>query len=388
MSSSKIIPSEKFRVMRVIARMNVGGPAVQISGLCRNLDPATFDHRLYTGFCSSDEVDYLEARATDVKAYRVPTLGRRIGLFADLQAILYLRREIKTFAPHVIHSHTAKAGVIARLAYLTVRHHSKIVHTFHGHILKGYYGKLVTKLIILLETLLAFFTDKIFAVGGIVQNELIEAGIGNPSKFVLMPPGLELGPLKSQADARRQLNLPEVGLICGYIVRVTQVKRPDRFLDVVRQSVKQQLGLSFVVAGDGDLLESIRNTAEQEELPIVFLGMVSQIELVFSAIDMVVMTSDNEGMPLTLIQAGLAKLPSVTTDVGSSRHVVIHEQTGFVTESPTDTEITDGLKKLLLDSQLRRTMGEAAFSHCKERFSVTRLTADHSREYLKLLISD
>jgi glycosyltransferase involved in cell wall biosynthesis len=388
MSNTRVTPSEKFRVMRVIARMNIGGPAVQISGLCRNLDPAIFDHRLYTGFCSLDEVDYLEARATDIKAHRVPSLGRRIGLFADIQAIHYLRKEIKFFAPQIIHSHTAKAGVITRLAYLTVRHKSKIVHTFHGHILKGYYGKVVTRLIILLETLLALFTDKIFAVGEIVQEDLIKAGIGNPSKYVLMPPGLELGTLQTQAAARNQLNLPEVGLICGYIVRVTQVKRPDRFLEVVRQSVKERLGIFFVVAGDGDLLESTRMIAEQEKLPIVFLGMVPQIELVFSAIDMVVMTSDNEGMPLTLIQAGMAKLPSVTTDVGSSRHVVLDRQTGFVTESLAAHEIMEGLRKLSLDGQLRKTMGEAAYDHCKEKFSVIRLTRDHTREYLKLLSSD
>jgi glycosyltransferase involved in cell wall biosynthesis len=385
MSSVGDIATNRFRVMRVIARMNIGGPAIQISGLYRHLDPATFDHRLYTGFCAVDEVDYINARATDISAHRVPTLGRSIGLTTDLKAFLYLRKEIKEFAPDIIHSHTAKAGVITRLAYLSVRHKSKIVHTFHGHILIGYYGKLITKLIILLETFLAYFTDKIFAVGEIVLNELLQVGIGNKSKYVLMPPGLELGRLESKDEARKRLNLSIDGLICGYIVRVTQVKRPDRFLDVVRRSVEEKLALTFVVAGDGDLLTAIRMAAEEENLPIVFLGMVSEIELVFSAIDMVVMTSDNEGMPLTLIQAGMAKLPSVTTDVGSSRHVVLHGQSGFVTENLDAIEITEGLKKLTSDGKLRESMGLAAFKHCNENFSVLRLAKDHTNEYLKLL---
>jgi glycosyltransferase involved in cell wall biosynthesis len=374
-----------IRVMRVIARMNIGGPAIQISGLYRHLDSKIFNHRIYTGECASDEVDYIEVRASDVFVHRVPGLGRRLGPIRDIKALLFLRSEIKTFLPHIIHSHTMKAGLLLRIAHMTVKHDAKVVHTFHGHILKGYYGNFKTSLIVLLERFLGRFTTRIFAVGEIVQTELIEAGIAKPDKFVVMPPGLELGALPDKNVARGKLNLPTDQILCGYIVRVTQVKRPDRFLDVVRNAVVNKLDMTFVVAGDGDQMDQIVSTATTEKLPIIFLGMIAQIELVFAAIDMVVMTSDNEGMPLTLIQAGMAMLPAVSTDVGSSRHIVLDGESGFITKTLEASEIYERLEQLFKSPELRSQMGQAAKMHCEKNFSVLRLAKDHENQYLSLL---
>jgi glycosyltransferase involved in cell wall biosynthesis len=377
--------SHKIKVMRVIARMNVGGPAIQLSGLYRNLDPEIFDQRLYTGYCSSDEVDYLQVRAKDIAAIRVPTLGRKLKALDDLKAVSFLRSEINEFKPEIIHSHTAKAGLITRIAYLTVRHNATLVHTFHGHILKGYYGRTITKAIVLMEKSLGLFTTKIFAVGQVVLDELVEAGVAPRSKFELMPPGLGLGELKTKSEARDILGLDQTALYCGYIVRVTQVKRPDRFLEVVRECQRLKLGLRFVVAGDGDLLSEIKSQSTDEQLPIDFLGMVAEIELVYAAIDMVVLTSDNEGMPLTLIQAGLARLPSVTTDVGSSKHVVLNSKSGYVSENLSAPEIAHFLSLLTKDQELRQSMGEVAFTHCNSSFSEKRLADDHKRIYLEII---
>jgi glycosyltransferase involved in cell wall biosynthesis len=376
--------SSRIRVMRVIARMNIGGPAIQLSGISRNLNSEIFEHKLYTGYCAEDEVDYLDARAKDVTAIRVPSLGRKLSFMADLKAFVFLRNEIKSFRPHIVHTHTAKAGLITRLANITLGNRIVSVHTFHGHILKGYYGKTLTHLIILVERILAFFTSRIFVVGQIVLEELVEARVAKREKFLLMPPGLELGPLPSKIDARKTLGLSANGLMCGYIVRVTQVKRPDRFLEVVRESVKAGLDLTFVVAGDGDLLESTKIAAAKDALPVVFLGMVPNVELVFAAIDMVILTSDNEGMPLTLIQAGMAKLPSVTTDVGSARHVVLNGKSGVVVTNLDSKELYTGISLLFASRELRESMGSAAYEHCIERFSVNRLVKDHEREYLQL----
>jgi len=377
--------NQKIKVMRIIARMNIGGPAIQISGLYRNLDPEFFEHLLYTGYCAPDEVDYLESRATDVKANRVPGLGRKIDFLSDFKAFLYLRKEIKNQKPDIIHTHTAKAGLIGRIAYLSVTHKAKVVHTFHGHILTGYYGKTLTKAIVLMERLLGLCTSKIFSVGQVVLDDLVKEGVAPKSKFILMPPGLELGPLVPKHEARAKFGLDVEGLMCGYIVRVTRVKRPDRFLDVVRNCRNSGTKLKFIVAGDGDLLSEIKEIAASENLPIVFLGMVPEIELVFSAVDMVVMTSDNEGMPLTLIQAGLAGLPSVTTDVGSSRHVVINGVSGFVTKTLDSREIAECLDTLVCQPDVRALMGEAGRKHCANSFGVSRLAQDHKREYLDLL---
>jgi glycosyltransferase involved in cell wall biosynthesis len=236
-----------------------------------------------------------------------------------------------------------------------------------------------------MEKSLGFFTTKIFAVGQVVLDELVEAGVAPRSKFELMPPGLGLGKLQTKSEARESLGLDQTALYCGYIVRVTQVKRPDRFLEVVRECQRLKLGLRFVVAGDGDLLSEIKSQSSDEQLPIDFLGMVAEIELVYAAIDMVVLTSDNEGMPLTLIQAGLARLPSVTTDVGSSKHVVLNGKSGYVSENLSAPELAHFLSLLTKDQELRHSMGEVAFTHCNSSFSEKRLADDHKRIYLEII---
>jgi len=165
--------------MRIIARMNVGGPAVQVSGLMRGFDKYVFEHELVTGYCAADEADYLEKVATDVKALRIDGLGRSIKPRADITALFAIIKEIRRFKPDVIHTHTAKAGVIGRVASILSGHKSVRVHTFHGHLLNGYFGPIKTKLVILVEKTLALFTDQLLAVGAKVKDDLLSVGIGN-----------------------------------------------------------------------------------------------------------------------------------------------------------------------------------------------------------------
>ena len=135
-----------LRVMRIIARMNVGGPAVQVAGLMRGLNPNDFNHRLYTGFCAADESDYLETVATDLNAIRIVGLGRRVSVGVDIKAFVRLIHEIRNFKPQIIHTHTAKAGFLGRIASVISGQPSIRVHTFHGHLLNGYFGSFKLKL--------------------------------------------------------------------------------------------------------------------------------------------------------------------------------------------------------------------------------------------------
>ena len=150
-----------IRVMRIIARMNVGGPAIQVSGLMRGFNPFDFDHRLYTGFCANDEADYLDTVATDVRAIRIEGFGRRVSLGGDIKAFVSLVKEIRSFKPHVIHTHTAKAGFLGRIASIVSLKPSIRVHTFHGHLLNGYFGKLKRRLVIIAEQVLAVYTHEL-----------------------------------------------------------------------------------------------------------------------------------------------------------------------------------------------------------------------------------
>ncbi len=375
-----------IRVMRIIARMNVGGPAVQVSGLMRGFNGTEFDHRLYTGFCAIDEADYLDSVATDVKANRIEGLGRRVSLRGDIRAFLSLVKVIREFKPHIIHTHTAKAGFLGRLASLVSLQKSVRVHTFHGHLLNGYFGSLKRTLVVIAEKFLALITQQLLAVGDKVRQDLLEAGIGSKEKFGLMPPGLAIGNLPSKNDALVFFGLNHERLQCAFIGRVTQIKCPDRFLDVVSEVKKRSIGLDFFMAGDGELLEVCRDRIIAENLPVKVLGWQSNIEKVLSAADIVVLTSDNEGTPLSLIQAGMAGLPVVSTNVGSVPEVVLDNVTGLITSLDVQ-EIADALEKLVSDKALRAQLGIEAQEFTLANFAVRRLVQDHEVLYKKLLSS-
>jgi len=370
--------------MRIIARMNVGGPAVQVSGLMRGFNSADFDHRLYTGFCATDEADYLDTVATDVKATRIEDFGRRVSLGGDVKAFILLIREIRRFKPHIIHTHTAKAGLLGRIASIISLHPSIRVHTFHGHLLNGYFGSFKRRLVIIAEKVLAVFTYELLAVGDKVRQDLLAVGIGNSRKFGLMPPGLEIGKLPNKKESRELFGVSTTTLQCAFIGRVTQIKRPDRFLDVVTEIKRRGVELEFFMAGDGDLLDSCRERIVREDLPVKVLGWQSDIEKVLSAADLVVLTSDNEGTPLSLIQAGMAGLPVVTTRVGSVPEVVIHGTTGIITSLDVQ-EIADAIEKLANSNHLRGQMGVAAKEFTLANFGVKRLVHDHEELYKRLL---
>ena len=376
--------STPIRIMRIIARMNVGGPAVQVSGLMRGFNSVDFDQRLYTGFCAIDEADYLDTVATDVKATRIRGFGRRVSLSGDIKAFLSLIKEIRSYKPHVIHTHTAKAGFLGRIASIISFQPSIRVHTFHGHLLYGYFGSFKRLLVVIAEKILAIFTHQLLAVGDKVRQDLLDAGIGNSKKFGLMPPGLEIGELPIKSETLDSFGLSTASLQCAFVGRVTKIKRPDRFLDVVSEMKRRGVAVEFFIAGDGELLEGCRERIAGEDLPVKILGWQSDIEKVLAAADVVLLTSDNEGTPLSLIQAGMAGLPVVTTRVGSVPEVVLDGITGIITGLDVQ-EIADALEKLANSSEIRAQMGAKAQEFTLANFGVKRLVRDHEELYKKLL---
>jgi len=373
-----------IRVMRIIARMNVGGPAVQVSGLMRGLDTSQFEHELVTGYCADDEADYLEKVATDVRAIRIDGLGRSIKPRADLTALFVIVKEIRRFKPDVIHTHTAKAGVVGRIASILSGHRSTRVHTFHGHLLNGYFGAGKTKLVILVEKFLALSTDQLLAVGAKVKDDLLAVGIGKENKFGVMPPGLQLAEVPSKAVARKELGLHDDANYCAFIGRITQIKRPDRFLDVVAEIKSRGIDLHFIVAGAGELLTYCQDRAKTEILPVTFLGWREDIEAVLAAADFLLLTSDNEGTPLSLIQAGMVGIPVVATNVGSTNEIVVNGETGLLTDLSVK-ELSDAVTKVATDNALRAKMGAAGKEYTLSRYGVDRLVKDHQNLYVRLL---
>ncbi len=360
---------ERIRIMRIIARMNVGGPAVEVTNLMQGLDSSRFDHRLFTGYCDADEADYLETTAPDLPVQRIDGLGRSISPVKDALALLELIKEIRAFRPHVIHTHTAKAGVIGRLASVLSLHRSILIHTFHGHLLHGYFSPIKTKIVILIEKSLALFTDHLIAVGASVMNDLLAVGLGKPEKFSVIFSGLQLKQLPTRETGAAILNLDPALTYCSIIGRVTKIKRPDRFLDVAQELKNRDVPVHFLIAGAGDLYEYCIERAEKDDLPTTFLGWRSDIENVLSVSDLVLLTSDNEGTPLSLIQAGMAGLPVVATNVGSISEIVTQGKAGYLVDVDAYA-LADAVEELVYDPALRKKMGQFAVNFTKENFSI------------------
>jgi len=375
--------ASQVKVMQIIARMNVGGPAVIVAELMRGLDKSAFEQILVTGFCDENEADYLDTVAKDIKATRIAGLGRSVSLIADLKAFFGLVSLIRKYRPDVIHTHTAKAGVLGRLASLLAGRGAVRVHTFHGHLLHGYFNSVVTKVVILIEKFFAARTSVLIAIGSKVKDELISAGIGRSDKYRVFFPGLPTPKIISKADAQTALGIGSQTLFITFVGRLTQIKRPDRLLDVANECKTRGLDVHFLIAGEGELFESCKERAKRENLNLTFFGWRSDIDQIFAASDIAILTSDNEGIPLTLIQAAQASLPIVATNVGSISDIVISESTGYLT-AKNASDMADAIEKLARDAQLRKMMGEAGKARATQYFSLERMLKDHTDLYRSL----
>jgi glycosyltransferase involved in cell wall biosynthesis len=300
--------------------------------------------------------------------------------------LINLVREIRKFKPDIIHTHTFKAGFLGRIASIISSYPSSRVHTFHGHLLNGYFSPLKRSIIIILEKMLALYTDKLLAVGDQVRQDLLQEGIGTIENFKLMPPGLIIGPLTSKEEAQKSLGLSVGGLQCAFIGRVTQIKRPDRFLNVVSEVKRRGIKMNFFMAGDGEQLESCRKRISNESLPVNILGWQSNIEKVLSAADVIVLTSDNEGTPLSLIQGGMAGLAVVAPNVGSIPEIVLNGTTGIITTTDVQ-DIANALERIFNEEDLRINLGVAAKKFTLSKFGVKRLLLDHEDLYEELVSS-
>lgn len=370
--------------MQVIARMNVGGPAVLVADLMRNFDPALVNAVLVTGYCDENEADYLDEVAKDVVAIRLPGLGRSISIVKDLNSFFLLIKEIRRFKPEVIHTHTAKAGVLGRLAGLISAPQAKRVHTFHGHLLHGYFGKSKTKIVIIVEKFLAKKTDKLITIGNQVKIDLLRMGVGFESKFEVIFPGLQPLAIEPKLEARKRLGLNRETTYLAFVGRITQIKRPDRLIEVARGLKNNHVNAHILIAGEGELFLKTKNIAEAEELPITFLGWRNDIELILSASDIAILCSDNEGIPLTLIQAAQAGLPIVSTNVGSISDIVINGETGLLTELSASA-LLDAVTRLLADPSLCGKFGKAGQDRANKYFTSEAMVKHHERLYSQLV---
>ncbi len=375
---------ERIRVLRLIARMNVGGPARIVADLMDDLDPERFDQRLLTGRVGDDEIDELELRPRAFASTHVDGLGRAPNPLADPQALVRVVSEIRGFRPHIVETHTAKAGVIGRLAAFATRT-PVTIHVFHGHLLHGYFSPGVTRAVVLTERALASRTTAIVTVGRQVRDELLSAHIGRLSQYDVIAPGVEITAPLDRAAARLRLGLPSDGVVVAFVGRLAGVKRPDRFARVAARVAAERPDVHFVVAGDGVGLGDLRSAAAVAPLTgrMTLLGWRADVTDVYAACDLVLLTSDNEGMPLSLVEAAAAGRPAVATRVGSTSEVVVDGRTGLVCATD-EGALARAVLALSADRDTRETMGKAALDDARRRFSRRGMVSEMASLYERL----
>jgi glycosyltransferase involved in cell wall biosynthesis len=388
-----------MRVLRVITRLNIGGPSIQAGRLTTALEPYGYATRLVHGRLGEGEGDmrYLLAPESDVVF--APTLQRSLSPLNDMRAFLRLYREIRAYEPDIVHTHMAKAGLLARLAAVlhnVTRAHNrraKIVHTYHGHVLEGYFGRTMTALFIGLERLLARASDRIVAISPAIRDQLLrEFRIGRASQYRVVPLGFDLDAFArineaTRAVARQALHIPNGAPVVVTVGRLTAIKQHSLLLEATATIARNHPDVVVLIAGDGELRASLEQQAARLGLRqrVRFLGWRKDLATIYAASDVFALTSINEGTPVALIEAMASGVPGVSTSVGGVGDVIADAALGVLTPPGDVAALAAAIASLLGDPERRRRMGTAARAHVLGRYTLDRLAADIAALYADLL---
>jgi glycosyltransferase involved in cell wall biosynthesis len=389
------LASEPIRVLRVIARLNMGGPALHVAYLSAGLRSRGYETTLVAGdLAEGEESMAYVAERLGVTVTALPGLHREIAPLRDLAATIRVARMLRRERPHILHTHTAKAGAIGRIAALLMprRRRPIVVHTFHGHVLRGYFGWLRSGLFRRMERLLAYAADALVAVSPEVRDDLVALGVAPTDKFAVIRLGIELdervrGNGASRAATRRTLGIADAHFLVGWIGRMTAVKRTDDVLRAFKLLCDRGVDAYLCMVGDGPDFGHVLDLAGQLGIMrrCLFPGYQEDIGPFFGAFDVFVLPSGNEGTPVTAIEALAGGCPIVATRVGGVPDVVRDGQDGFLVELGDVEALAEHLASLAADPELRRRLGEAGRERVAQRYAVSRLVDEVDALYRSLL---
>ncbi len=369
-----------IKIIRIIARLNIGGPAIHTILLSSELDKLGYKTILVKGTEGPREGDMTDlAESKGIKPVVIPELGREIGIRNDLIAFYKLYKLIKKEKPDIVHTHTAKAGTLGRLAAWLARV-PVIIHTFHGHVLTGYFGKLKSRIFIRMERMLANISTRIITLSDELKRELMGMGIGDAEKFEIIPLGLKLAPFfdlaKYRGEFRTEIGVSLDTLLIGIVGRLVPIKGHRQFLEGAKiiadrmkhtgvtfyeDLLKKATDVKFVIVGDGELREGLEAYAKELGIAdkVIFTGFRRDLQKIYADLDIVALTSFNEGTPVSIIEAMVGDKPVVAANVGGVSSLVKDGVTGFLVPPGRADLFADALIKLLSDALLRKKMGEA-----------------------------
>ena len=368
-----MITPAPLKLLRVIARLNVGGPAHQAVLLHDRLRAFGFDTRLVHGSVAEGEAsmeDLLDARG--LERNKIPELGRRVRPANDLQAFWRLLRYLFAERPDIVHTHTAKAGTLGRLAAAAFnatrprRQRCLVVHTFHGHVLNGYFGPAGNLAVRTAERALALLTDRIVTISPAQRDDIVgRYRIAPAGRVRMVRLGLDLDAFfqvkGADGAARTRLGFPPDAIVFGAIGRLVPIKDLQTLLRATAHAVAEEPRIRLAVAGDGQergkLEQLSRNLGIEGR--VTFLGWQRGLTAIYEALDVVALSSRNEGTPVALIEAMAAGRPTVATAVGGVPDVVVHEETGLLVPAGDISGFAAAMVRLARSEPERRRFGEA-----------------------------
>ncbi len=381
-------------MLRVIARLNMGGPALHVAYLSAGLAERGYETTLVAGSLARGEGSMaFVAEQRGVRIEHLDALSREISPLRDAVAIFRLARMMRELRPHILHTHTAKAGAVARLATMLAggARPPIVVHTFHGHVLRGYFGRFQTTAFRLLERGSPGGRPRLVAVSPQVRDDLVALGVAPAEKFRVIRLGIELEERvtsgRSREEARRLLGIPNGRFVVGWVGRMTAVKRTDDVLEALRRLRERGVDACLCMVGDGPDRDHVEQRAHG--LGIVrhclFLGYQEDVAPLYQAFDAVILPSVNEGTPVSVIEALAAGRPVVATAVGGVPDVVREGVDGFLVEPGDLDGLAERLERLAADPELRARMGAAGRARVVPRYAVDRLIDDIDTLYRTLL---
>ncbi len=380
--------TSKIRVARVATRLNIGGPALHVTILATRLGPE-FETVLLVGETDAREGSMLgEAEAAGATVIQVPGLKRKPALVADLRAALWLYRYFRSWRPTIVASHMAKAGTLARLAGFLARVPVR-VHTFHGHVLDGYFSKTKTFLYLSVERLLSKITSRFIAISPALAADLREMGIG-AGKTSVIPLGLDLGrfqDLPERGAFRADLGVGPDAILVGIVGRLVPIKAHSLFLEMASDVRRRRGDVEFVIVGDGELWSTLQEQVMALELEncVHFAGWRRDLPEVYRDLDLVVCCSFNEGTPVSVIEACAAGTPVVGTEVGGMGDVISSGETGLLVPSGDRAALTEAVLGIVDNPAKAAKMSTAARAIVTRKYSADRLVEDIRRLYFELV---
>jgi glycosyltransferase involved in cell wall biosynthesis len=380
---------ERLRVLRVFSRLNIGGPSVHVILLSAGLRPLGYETRLVVGRESPREGNMLALAAEkNVACEAMAGLGREIAPLQDLRALAGLFRLVRAWRPHVVHTHTAKAGLLGRLAARAAGVPT-VVHTFHGHVLRGYFSPAKTALFRRLETRLAASADALVAVSESVKQDLVGLGIARAEKIRVVPLGLDLAHLAAELPRgalRREARVPEAAPLVGMVGRLVPIKDVPTFLRAARLVRAQRADARFALVGDGEERAGLEALGRELGLDdaVTFFGWRRDLAAVYGDLDVVVNASRNEGTPVALIEALAAGRPVVATRVGGTPDLLGAGERGLLVPPGDPEALARAVLETLDQSEAARRRASAGREHVLARHSADRLVRDVDALYREL----